>query len=311
MRKTVNVQAFLEAVSEAVFGAALLYLVISGRYLTYVTPRMKPFLYFTVLLLLLWATMARRLKRTAHRKRYAHCFVLMLPFLCILMPHDSIQTFSRNTDVGAFFQTNANGRLNIDQQATVYFEEAYDDLPESDIPVQSPDKEASAGASSAASPAETTKASSDELAGEVSGTAIEASTETVPAVSSEPSTKATEETEKRIVVANEDFYSRLNAIYRDAPHYEGYEIVVTGFVLNNLPSFDANTFVPARLAMVCCSADLAPIGMRCKYPGASELTSEMWVTVEGIIEISDDGEPEIAVTAISPAEEVTEYVYPY
>jgi putative membrane protein len=119
---------------------------------------------------------------------------------------------------------------------------------------------------------------------------------------------------KRIVVENEAFYPWLNEIYERLDEYLGYQISVTGFVLKDPEMFGPNEFVPARLGMSCCVADLVPYGMLCVYDKVGELPAGSWVTVEGVIEPGEyDGwiEPRIAVTAVTPADVVEGYIYPF
>ncbi|MPW24949.1 hypothetical protein GC105_03995 [Alkalibaculum sp. M08DMB] len=66
-----------------------------------------------------------------------------------------------------------------------------------------------------------------------------------------------------------------------------------------------NEFIPDRMMMCCCVADLIPVGVICKYDKVSELKVDTWVTVEGVIHIGQYmgyDEPQIKVTKISPAE---------
>ncbi|MPN48193.1 hypothetical protein SDC9_195798 [bioreactor metagenome] len=96
--------------------------------------------------------------------------------------------------------------------------------------------------------------------------------------------------------------------------YEGYNIFITGFVFNDTQYLAEGEFVPARLAMTCCVADLTPIGILCKYDDASKLKAGEWVTVEGVIhkeQNEGEDEPQITVTGITPAKEVPGYIYPY
>ena len=60
MRKNAKIdkQALVECICYLLFAFALLYLVLSGRYLQYVTPRMKPYLLFAAVVLLVWARTA-------------------------------------------------------------------------------------------------------------------------------------------------------------------------------------------------------------------------------------------------------------
>lgn len=58
---------------------------------------------------------------------------------------------------------------------------------------------------------------------------------------------------------------------------------MTGQVYKNTPVMADNEFVPARLVMACCVADLSPCGLFCTYGNVSELESDSWVTVTGIL----------------------------
>jgi putative membrane protein len=80
----------LEIVSCCVFGGVTLYLVRSGKYLSYVTPRMEPYLYFTAVVMGIWALSALGRLRPQHKVRSAHCLVLAIPVLLLLLPHSPL-----------------------------------------------------------------------------------------------------------------------------------------------------------------------------------------------------------------------------
>lgn len=89
--RTFNPQVFLELLCFCIFAGLLLYLVRSGKYLNYVTPRMAPYLYFSSAIMLIWALFGlRRLFRPQYRVRAAHCFVLAIPILLLLLPHNPV-----------------------------------------------------------------------------------------------------------------------------------------------------------------------------------------------------------------------------
>ncbi len=95
--------------------------------------------------------------------------------------------------------------------------------------------------------------------------------------------------------------------------YIGFKISIKGFVYKDL-ELDEDEFVPARLMMTCCAADLSPCGFVCKYNKASELEGDTWVTVEGtIIKKERNGieDPQIDVNNISSADPTEDYIYPY
>lgn len=88
----------MECICYLLFAFALLYLVFSGQYLQYVTPRMKPYLLFAAVVLLVWArTAIENLYIVRHRRHCLHCFVLVFPLLMLILPHRSVSVSSVST----------------------------------------------------------------------------------------------------------------------------------------------------------------------------------------------------------------------
>jgi len=118
-----------------------------------------------------------------------------------------------------------------------------------------------------------------------------------------------------IVVSDALFYPWLSEIYTNKNSYEGISITMKGFVFKDPASMTENEFVPARLLMYCCTADLAPCGIVCEYDGASALEEDSWVTVTGIIHVGTyqgEAQPLVTVTSVTAADKpVDEYVYPW
>lgn len=75
-----NSQALAEISCYLAFAGAMLYLVRSGRYLSYVTPKLAPYLCFSAAVMVVWALSSLgRVFRIQYRKHIAHCFVLAIP----------------------------------------------------------------------------------------------------------------------------------------------------------------------------------------------------------------------------------------
>ena len=117
-----------------------------------------------------------------------------------------------------------------------------------------------------------------------------------------------------VVVNDEDFVGWLGEIYENMSLYKGKRIQIKGFVFKS-KQLEQNEFVPARLMMTCCVADLQPVGFLCRYNGAAELKQDAWVNVTGVIKIVDyEGQktPVIYADSITNADKPKdEYVYPY
>lgn len=117
-----------------------------------------------------------------------------------------------------------------------------------------------------------------------------------------------------IVVNDNSFIKWTQEITYNMLKYEGKKIELTGFVFKD-EHFKENEFVPARLMMSCCAADLQPVGLLCNYDKAKELNQDSWVIVTGKIKILDyNGEktPVIIADTIKNTEKPkNEYVYPF
>ncbi len=118
-----------------------------------------------------------------------------------------------------------------------------------------------------------------------------------------------------LVLNSGNFYAGLSDVYEHLDDYKGVPISLVGSVFKDNESFAENQFVPARLMMVCCAADMQPAGLLCQYDGASRLTVDSWVKVEGVIgETTFEGEtiPYILARSITPVEAPAQpYIYPY
>lgn len=58
--------------------------------------------------------------------------------------------------------------------------------------------------------------------------------------------------------------------------YKGKTVEFTAMVLKN-PKIPKGHFVPGRMAMTCCEADMSFLGYLCKWSGAEELKTKQWV----------------------------------
>lgn len=117
-----------------------------------------------------------------------------------------------------------------------------------------------------------------------------------------------------IVMDDNNFVKWLQELYDNKQKYQGKKIQVIGFVLKG-KELSKNEFYPARLMMACCTADLQPVGLLCRYKNAPELKQDSWVKVEGTIKIIDyKGEQTAIIIAdnVSNAQKPEyDYVYPY
>ena len=319
-----NPQIFLESLCYFGFGGLMLYLLSSLKYLSYVTPRMEPYLYFAAIVMGIWALAGLgRLFRPQHKVRSGHCFVLAIPILLLLLPHSPLKVsalsgnyiggnpFSsrpgQSSSYGAPQKQAPSGDSGFNASPAISSEPTGDLAESSTEPAEDPS--AIAGKD----------LSSEDTAPEDSIDAPVPDTQTdLPEEEYSTGLPGLDTANKKITVSNDDFGIWLSEIYMDMEKYKGYTVVMTGFVFKDPEILKKDEFVPARLMMSCCAADLAPVGLVCKYDGASELKEESWVTVEGTLSIVQneyEGEkydaPQLTITKITSAEAVEDYVYLY
>lgn len=71
-----------------------------------------------------------------------------------------------------------------------------------------------------------------------------------------------------------------------AERYRGKTVEYTGMVIKS-PEFPRNYFVPGRMAMTCCEADMTFLGYICKAREARHLETGQWVRVTARIEYEE------------------------
>ncbi|MDR1481147.1 MAG: TIGR03943 family protein [Synergistaceae bacterium] len=326
--RTLNAQVFLETLCCVVFSGLVAYLVWRGRYLYYVTPRMKPYLYFTAAVMLIWACAGLpRLFAPRNRTRSAHCFSLAVPILLLVLPHSSLNTsdlsynFARGGILGLSSSQSANGEPlpmpggpgasmpddgDIARVLASSEEEFYAEIPSNVYDYFTSMDETGQ---------ELDLSLYDEWGFEED---IDSDVSYDLAYDygddSDDALSGLDVAAKRITISDDEFYQWLDRLFFDPDPYEGYVIRMTGFVLKDPKLLEPDEFVPARLVMSCCVADLLPFGMICRSEYVGELQADSWVTVEGVIRITEENgyrEPQAWVTEVVPADEVEGYIYPF
>ena len=94
--------------------------------------------------------------------------------------------------------------------------------------------------------------------------------------------------------------------------YKGKVVEFTGMVLKS-KNFPKNYFVPGRMAMTCCEADMTFLGYVCKAREAKNLETRQWVKVRAKIEYDEWQDyggvgPVLYAQSVEPAEPIKEIV---
>ncbi|MFA9381250.1 MAG: TIGR03943 family protein [Acetanaerobacterium sp.] len=284
--RTINTQTVLEGLCFAIFSAVLFDLVYSGRYLSYVTPKMAPYLYFAAGLMLIWSIVSfARMFRPGYRTRVLHCLILVLPAILLILPHTPVSSadLSSGFTAGTALSEFSTGSTAVPRVGDSVESSSVEDIPSTD---------------------EENLPTSDEIH------------ETYVLQTQPPETlSGLNEAKRSITIEDEQFYDWINEIHLGIDQYIGYHIRVKGFVYRDDEAFLPNQFVAARLLMTCCVADLVPCGILCQYDSTQSLTTDDWIWVEGTLaqgEYMGAEEIIIDVDRITPAEKpAQDYLYPY
>ncbi|MBA4541651.1 MULTISPECIES: TIGR03943 family protein [Thermoactinomyces] len=116
-----------------------------------------------------------------------------------------------------------------------------------------------------------------------------------------------------ITFNDQNYFERLNVILLYPEKFKGKKIRTMGFVYRD-ESFKSNQFVPGRMAVSCCVADAAVVGILAEDNHADSLKKDRWVEVEGTLKTEKiEGEitPVIKVESVkfvSPPK--NPYIYP-
>lgn len=282
--KSLNLEALTESASYLIFGALLVRLTISGTYLNYVTPRMKPYLYGLSVLMFFWAAVSvRNLFRPRYKSRIKRCMVLILPILLLAVPPSS-------PTAGAMVKGGAG-------------------IPRSS-PVETTQDTTQASDEYAYYGQDTLEKPEDTLEEEQNYESQEAQPDT-QAKTPPPGLNGLNNETKTITISDEDFSPWITELSNHPEAYDGYTVTLKGFVYLDLEDKKENEFAVVRLSMWCCSADLAPMGLVAVSNGKLPWGENSWITVTGKLAVKD-GYATLEAEKIEAAEKPSEeYVYPY
>ncbi|MBS5955777.1 MAG: TIGR03943 family protein [Clostridiales bacterium] len=278
--KGLNLEALTESASYLIFGALLVRLTISGTYLNYVTPRMKPYLYGLSVLMFFWAAVSvRNLFRPRYKSRIKRCMVLILPILLLAVPPSS-------PTAGAMVK----GGAGISRSTPVDTTQASDEY-------------AYYGQDALEKPEDTLE---EEQNYESQEAQPDNQAKTPP-----PGLNGLNKDTKTITISDEDFSPWITELSNHPEAYDGYTVTLKGFVYLDLEDKKENEFAVVRLSMWCCSADLAPMGLVAVSNGKLPWEENSWITVTGKLAVKD-GYATLEAEKIEAAEKPSEeYVYPY
>ena len=270
--RKINIETVLQLIILIGFACFFYYIILTGKVLLYVTPRIVPYIKFGIVaMFLLSLFIVRDIFKPKRKVNVTPYLFFIVPlFMAFILPAKSLDSTSMSfgdikSTQKVVSTTNSNGSNNniADQSKTT-------------------GNNTTTTANTASNPNK-----------EDFGLVLQGDT---------------------VVINSDNFVKWLQEICNNMGNYEGKKIQLTGFVFKD-KTFKKNEFVPARLMMSCCSADLQPVGILCRYDKAAGLKQDTWITLTGKIEIVDyNGEktPIIIAENIQKTEKPEkDYVYPY
>ena len=312
--KGVNLQVLTECACYLVFGILLFHLTCSGRYLNYVTPRMKPYLYGMSALMVLWtAAEGRFLLTPQYRVKLARSFVFLIPILLLAVrpavPSGSSMAGNYNNSgfLAASGNSGGQGGNGWGQGAPGTGSSGRQQPP--------PDSEEVSAASveQGAEDSETDNYSNTDSYSETDSYADGDTDQSAEEENPWYDLNGLDEESKTITIADEDYYTWMYELGNFYEKYEGWTVVMKGFVYRDPEIEKASDFALVRLSMWCCAADLSPMGFLVYSDKSADFENDDWVVVKGTLGITEDGNS-ITLTAqsIEAAEKPKEeYIYPY
>ena len=106
-------------------------------------------------------------------------------------------------------------------------------------------------------------------------------------VNSESKEPGISKEKKEIVLNSDNFYQTIVKVGSNAEQYKDYTVYMTGYVNREDNTLKPNEFTISRMAMACCIADVAPIGMTAFKADGDSLQNEQWVSIEGKVSTRD------------------------
>lgn len=296
MKKYPNLEVIVEILTFIIMAAAMIYLVKSNKYLMYVTPKMKPFLYFTACGFgILALCQIPNIFQAKYQKKYLRYCALLIPVLLFMVPRSSLKA---SASAAAYNSSMSNGDVSDVQTKNVAKQDSETDTQTEE-----------SSTSDNVSVEESTISDSASIEMNSTGGDSQESSETTIAL------EGMDEVNKTITISDADFYDWVCELYANVDTYEGYTVTMKGMVYHDDSTMESTEFATVRLAMVCCAADMVPCGPMCIYDNAPSLTEDAWITITGIIHAGTyEGtkEPEIDVTNVETADAPKEeYLYPY
>ena len=131
----------------------------------------------------------------------------------------------------------------------------------------------------------------------------------------QPSSNLLELQDGFIVMDGDSFGRWLSELYLNLDSWTDKKIKIEGAVWKNPEMFGETEFAIGRMMMVCCAADMQPVGVMATWKDAIGLNDDEWIRITGTVsktEYESENEPMILVDSIEKIGRPRfEYIYPF
>ena len=92
MKHYFNKEAFIEGLSCLLFAFTILYLIFTEKYLLFIRPGMKIYLYFTAIVMIIWSVSCfRRIAVPQYKMHLNRFLVIVVPMIAMFLPYTVIK----------------------------------------------------------------------------------------------------------------------------------------------------------------------------------------------------------------------------
>lgn len=113
------------------------------------------------------------------------------------------------------------------------------------------------------------------------------------------------------IIVDDERYTDILYLMNEFPDlFSGKEMEVIGFVYKE-PDFEENQFVVARFSITCCVADAVVLGVLATSDDASKLNEDQWVRATGHLSITTFDNTAMPYLHITKIDKIQQPEYPY
>ena len=277
MGRKKNTEAIIQIFILIAIVSLLIYAMISKKVNYYVHPRFYIGIWFSIIILILFAaSLISKVEIARHNVNVRHYMIFVIPLAAaLLFPASGVSgkdMTMMNSNRSESESTQKNTYSVIDDNTnSVTDENVADDMNTDSYPDDhlTSEEESMDIADMTSDTADNLQETKDvNVVGEVTGDISE---------------KYTQYEQDGVMVINDDIFAEWYCdVYDSLDAFKGKKCKYLAQVYS-MEDFEENQFLAGRYFMVCCAADLVGYGIVCESDKRIELKDEEWITVEGTI----------------------------